>query len=80
MTMTFELHAVAVDDEYDFSRCFSIFNIVFINNLLHLRISFIFHIKFSLLLPMILLPVGIILLTPRFCTTTSITTFFLYLF
>ena len=79
MTMIFELHAVAVDDEYNFSRYFSIFKILFINNILHLQISFIVHITFSLLLTMILSLVGIILLTPRFCTTTSITIFSLSL-
>ena len=79
MTMIFELHAVALDDEYNFSRYFSIFKIVFINNILHLQISFIVHITFSLLLTMILSLVGIILLTPRFCTTTSITIFSLSL-
>ena len=79
MTMIFELHAVAVDDEYNFIRYLSIFKIVFTNNILYLQISFIVHITFSLLLPMILSLVGITLLTPRFCTTTSITTFSLSL-
>ena len=80
MTMIFELHAVDDNDEYNLSRYFSIFKIVFINNILHLQISFIVHIIFPLLLPVILSLVGIILLTLRFCTTTSITTFSLSLF
>ena len=74
MTMIFQLHFVAVHDEYNFSRCFSILKIVFINSILHLQICFIVHITFFLLLPMVLLLVGISLLTPIFCTTTSITT------
>ena len=52
--MVFELHAVAVDDEYNFSRYFSILKIVFMKNIVHLQISFIVLITFSLLLlPMI---------------------------
>ena len=38
MSMIFELHTVAVDGEYSFSKYFSILNIVFINNILHLQI------------------------------------------
>ena len=80
MTMIFELHAVVVDDEYDFSRYLSILKIVSINNILHLQINFIVHITFSPLLPMILSLVGIILLILRFCTATSITTVSLSMF
>ena len=80
MTMIFELHTVAVDDEYNFSRYFSIFKTLVINNILHLQISFIVHITFYLLLPTILSFVRIIVLTPRFCTTTSVTAFSLSLF
>ena len=71
MTMIFELHAAAFDDEYNFSRYFSILKNLFINNILHLQLSFIVHITFFLLLPMILSLAGIIL--SRFCTTNSIT-------
>ena len=53
MTMIIELHAVAVYDEYNFSRYFSILKILFISNILHQQISFIVHITFSLVLPMI---------------------------
>ena len=54
ISMVFELHAVAVDDEYNFSRYFSILKIVFMKNIVHLQISFIVLITFSLLLlPMI---------------------------
>ena len=53
MTMIIELHAVAVYDEYNFSRYFSILKIVFISNILYQQISFIVHITFSLVLPMI---------------------------
>ena len=52
----------------------------FINNILHLQISFIVHIAFSFVLSMIFLLVGIILLTTRFCTTTSIATVSLSVF
>ena len=38
MSMIFELHTVAVNGEYSFSKYFSILNIVFINNILHLHI------------------------------------------
>ena len=38
MSMIFELHTVAVDGEYSFSKYLSILNIVFINNILHLQI------------------------------------------
>ena len=38
MSMIFELHTVAVNGEYSFSKYFSILNIVFINNILHLQI------------------------------------------
>ena len=48
--MIFALHAAAVNDEHDFSRYFSILEIVFITNILHLQISFIVHITSSLLL------------------------------
>ena len=71
MTMIFELHAAAFDDEYNFSRYFSILKNLFINNILHLQLSFIVHITFFLLLPTILSLAGIIL--SRFCTTNSIT-------
>ena len=64
----------------NFSRYFSIFKIVFINNILHLHISFIVHITFSLLLPMIFSLVGIILLNHKFCKKTSITTVLLSVF
>ena len=53
MTMITELHAVAVYDEYNFIRYFSILKIVFISNILHQQISLIVHITFSLVLPMI---------------------------
>ena len=75
MTMIFELHAVAFDDEYNFSRYFSILKIVLINNILHLQHI---HITFSILRPMILSLVGMIL--PRFCTNNSITFVSLSLF
>ena len=78
MTIIFEFHAVAFDDEYNFSKYFSILKILFINNILHLQLSFIVHITFFLLLPMILSLVRIIL--PRFCTTNSITFVSLSLF
>ena len=38
MSMIFELHTVAVDGEYSFGKYFSILNIVFIKNILHLQI------------------------------------------
>ena len=80
MSLIYELHAVAVDDEYNFTGHFSILKIVFINNILHLQISFVVHITFSLLLPIILSLVELILLTPRFCTTTGIATVSLSVF
>ena len=60
MSMFFELHAVAVDDEYNFIRNFSILKTVFVNNILHLQISFIGQMTFFLLLRILLL-MGIIL-------------------
>ena len=60
MSMFFELHVVAVDDEYNFIRNFSILKTVFVNNILHLQISFIGQMTFFLLLRILLL-MGIIL-------------------
>ena len=39
VTIIFQSYAVTVDDEYNFSRHFSILKIVFINNILHLQIQ-----------------------------------------
>ena len=44
ITMIFELHAIAIDDEYSVSRYYGILKIFFINNILHLQIRFIVHI------------------------------------
>ena len=41
--MIFELHAIAIDDEYSFSRYYGILKIFFINNILHLQSRFIVH-------------------------------------
>ena len=46
MSMFFELHVVAVDDEYNFIRNFSILKTVFVNNILHLQIRFIGQMTF----------------------------------
>ena len=75
MTMIFELHAVAVDDEYNFSRYVSVLKIF-----IYQQHSTPVCIIFSFLVPMILSLVRIILLTPIFCTTTSITTVSLSIF
>ena len=64
MTMIFELHAIAVNHKYNFSRYFSILKIIFINNILPLQISFIILVTISIKLPMILLLVRILLFAP----------------
>ena len=76
MKMIFELHAIAIDGEYNFSRYFSIWKVAFINNILQLQISFVVLITFSILLPMISLLRGIILLTPRFYAKASLSIYF----
>ena len=64
----------------NFSRYFSILKSTFTNNILHLEISFTVLTTFSLFLPTIFSLVGIILLTPRFCTSTIISTVSLSVF
>ena len=75
MSIILELHIVAVDGTISVDSQYLVFTV----NILELDISFIVHITLSLFLSMIFSLVVTIVLTPRFCTLTTIATvFFMY--
>ena len=73
ISMIFKIHVVAVDDDIISVDTLVFWKFYFVNNILHLQISFIVLMTSSFLLSIFSL-MGIILLAPRFCTTTSIAT------